>query len=609
MNADANWKLPGFEIGRVLGRGGFATVFEARQLSMDRPVAIKVLTTDISSEADNRRFDRERESLSRLTSHPHVIDVFDAGVSGGRPYLVMRLYGRGSLARRAAEQGPLPITEVLTTIRKLAEGLDAAHALGIVHRDIKPENVLLTDSGEPVLADFGIAALVDPDGNATLTHASTNFFTMAHVAPEVLERQQYAPASDIYALASTTYVMLAGHPAFDPQNNPRVAAMILDSPLPPVGRPDLPQAAEAVLRRAMAKNPSERYPSAGAFAEALAEASTQPAPAAQRPTPSPPSHPEQQSPGRYLAQSELPTVAAARPQATPPLVPPRSGQPPHQAGQFGYAQPASAYQPAAAQPNAPFGAPGSQAPGNPPFPNTPQVPDSIQAPPGPGGGSSRWRLPLLLGAAAAFVIVFAIALVAVALVASGDGPAPTPPTSAVDGQAGTTSPSPTPTPTPTTPAPPVAQQQLIEMLPVGLVDRGSCVVLQDSPLAAVAAVACSPSAPGSGANPPTEIHAIQFSSQSDMMKHFDVNADKGNSKPCGKGGWHSTNNPDVTIGQRTCYRNQYNVAVEAWTYDRQYIEIYAIGTNGNVEGLLQWWGRAKIFLNCPADSTSEPGCV
>ena len=273
MGAEQSWSLPGYEIGRVLGRGGFATVFEARQLSLGRSVAIKVLTTDISSDADRRRFNREREALSRLSVHPHVVDVHDAGVSGGRPYIVMRLYQRGNLAQRVTATGPLPVPEASGMIGKLAQALDAAHAQGIVHRDIKPDNVLLTDSGEPVLSDFGIAALVDPDGMASLTHASTNFFTMAHVAPEVLERQQYSPASDIYALASTAYVALAGRPAFNPRN-PRVTSLILDSPPPPINRPDLPLAAEAVIVRGMAKNPRERFTSAGAFAAALTAAAS-----------------------------------------------------------------------------------------------------------------------------------------------------------------------------------------------------------------------------------------------------------------------------------------------------------------------------------------------
>src|SRR4051794_17043046 len=186
-----SWSLPGYRIGPVLGRGGFATVYEAEQESLNRSLAVKVLAVDLVSESDRRRFDRERELLTRLGEHPHVVDLVDAGVSRGRPFLVMRLYRRGTLAGRLQQVGPLPLDEVVATITKLASALDAAHALGVLHRDVKPENVLLTESGEPVLADFGIAAVVDPDGHATRGQNSTTFFSVSHSAPEVLESASF----------------------------------------------------------------------------------------------------------------------------------------------------------------------------------------------------------------------------------------------------------------------------------------------------------------------------------------------------------------------------------------------------------------------------------
>lgn len=213
------WSLPGYRIGPVLGRGGFATVYRAHQLSLDRDVAIKVLTTDLATDGDRRRFDRERQALARLSPHPHVVDVFDAGITPERrPYLVMRLYPGGTLADRLARNGRLPVGEAVDVVTKLASALDAAHAIGLLHRDVKPQNVLVTETGEPVLADFGIAGILEPEHDSSQT--STTFFTLAHVAPEILEHRRFSVASDVYALASTTYQLLTGRPAFDPDDPP-----------------------------------------------------------------------------------------------------------------------------------------------------------------------------------------------------------------------------------------------------------------------------------------------------------------------------------------------------------------------------------------------------
>jgi serine/threonine protein kinase len=269
-----DWSLPGYRIGPVLGRGGFATVFQARQLSLDRDVAIKVLTTDLATDGDRRRFDRERQALARLSAHPHVVEVFDAGVTPERrPYLVMRLYPGGTLADRLAQCGQLSVDTSIDLVTKLASALDAAHANGMLHRDVKPQNVLLTEDGEPVLADFGIAGIIEPEHDNTPT--STTFFTLAHVAPEILERRRYSAAADVYALASTTYQLLTGRPAFDP-DDPRVGTLVLDTPPPPITLPDVPAPVADAVLAAMAKNPADRPATAGAFANTLAALASTP---------------------------------------------------------------------------------------------------------------------------------------------------------------------------------------------------------------------------------------------------------------------------------------------------------------------------------------------
>ncbi|MDQ1295309.1 MAG: hypothetical protein QG608_3194, partial [Actinomycetota bacterium] len=268
------WGLPGYRVGPLIGQGGFASVYEGTQISLERPVAIKVLNADVSDEPSRQRFVQEREALSLLGEHPYIVDVLDAGVTAERrPFIVMRLYRRGSLGQQIQRHGPLPLARAVEVVEKVAAALDSAHACDVLHRDVKPDNILLADGGDPVLGDFGIAKLLDPNGERGSGRTSTKFFTMAHAAPEILEHRRHTRASDIYALASTAYEFLVGHPAFDPQD-PRVSTHILDRPVPPIGRPDVPAQVEQVIVRGMAKDPSDRPPSASAFARALREAST-----------------------------------------------------------------------------------------------------------------------------------------------------------------------------------------------------------------------------------------------------------------------------------------------------------------------------------------------
>ena len=261
----AAFEVPGYRLRRRIGRGGFAVVYEAEQLSLGRAVAVKMLNPEQATERDLHRFDRERLLLSDLSRHRHVVDVIDAGATAhGQPFIVMRLYRRGSLAQTLLDSGPLSPRDVVSVVGKLAGALQAAHNLGVIHRDVKPENVLIADDGEPALADFGISVLAGPDRTTT-----SNFFSMGHVAPEVLTRDEYGVASDVYSLASTVFQLLTGRTAFDGPNQFAQMRAIAEDPVPPIGRPDVPPGVEAVVRRGLAKEPRDRYPSAMACAEAL----------------------------------------------------------------------------------------------------------------------------------------------------------------------------------------------------------------------------------------------------------------------------------------------------------------------------------------------------
>jgi branched-chain amino acid transport system substrate-binding protein len=319
-------EVPGYRIGRRIGRGGFAVVHEAEQLSLGRAVALKMLLPEQADERDLRRFERERLLLSELSQHRHVVDVIDAGTStDGRPFIVMRLYRRGSLAQALADGGPMAPAAVVETVGKLAGALQAAHNLGVIHRDVKPENVLIADDGEPALADFGISVLGGAQGT------TGNLFTMAHAAPEVLERGDFGVASDVYALASTAYTMLTGHPPFTESNQFAQMRAIFQDPVPPMGMPGVPPALEAAVARGMAKRPQDRYPNVIALADAFRYAGqgsvTQRAPVQATPPPyqpTPAAHPPayQPTPQPYEATPQ-PYEATPQPgylpyQPTPP---------------------------------------------------------------------------------------------------------------------------------------------------------------------------------------------------------------------------------------------------------------------------------------------------
>jgi non-specific serine/threonine protein kinase len=177
----AELSAAGFADADEVGRGGFGIVFRCRQTALDRLVAVKVLTAQLQEDRD--RFLREQRAMGRLTGHPNVVGVLQVGqTESGRPYLVMQYHQQGSLEARIRELGRLPVGEVLHVGVKIAGALEAAHRREILHRDVKPANILLTDYGEPALADFGIAHMVGGFKTATGTFTGSPAFT----APEVL---------------------------------------------------------------------------------------------------------------------------------------------------------------------------------------------------------------------------------------------------------------------------------------------------------------------------------------------------------------------------------------------------------------------------------------
>ncbi|MGI5208609.1 protein kinase domain-containing protein [Spirillospora sp. CA-108201] len=261
-------EVPGYRVLEKVGEGGFSIVYRAHQERLDRMVALKVLSISAVDDAAMRRFQRECKITGRLSGHPNIVTVLDTGTTrSGRPYIVMEYFEHGALTDRLTREGPLPHPEVLRIGVKMAGALAATHETDVLHRDVKPQNVLLSRYGEPALADFGIARLVD-SFDATHTQA----FTPHHAAPEVLEGRPPGIGSDLYSLGSTLYQLLAGRPAFKGPPREGIAPLmlrILNDPPPPIPRPDVPQQVTDVIVRAMAKTPEERFASAVEFARAL----------------------------------------------------------------------------------------------------------------------------------------------------------------------------------------------------------------------------------------------------------------------------------------------------------------------------------------------------
>ena len=247
---------PGYELVRRIGSGATSVVWEATQLSTGRRVALKVLDIDITDPAALRRFERERKVMSSLASHPGIVTIYDAGVHRHKPWLAMEYCRRGSLAEHVAEHGPLEPVTALAVLQRCAAALGAAHARDIVHCDVKPQNIMLTDHGDPAIGDFGIARVAV--GSATTT--SVGGFTLDHAAPELLEGGKSSPASDVYALGTTVWELLAGRPPFREHRDVAMAAIMMRILTQPVPEPPEGTPAElaALLRSMTAKQPGER---------------------------------------------------------------------------------------------------------------------------------------------------------------------------------------------------------------------------------------------------------------------------------------------------------------------------------------------------------------
>ena len=250
--------LGGYRIREAIGVGGMAIVYRAEQLSLNREVALKVLSLELGKdEVFSERFRREGMHVARL-DHPNVIPIYDAGEDKGRLFLAMRLVEGMTLAERMRAE-PLSAEETLHILEPIAGGLDAAHATGLVHRDVKPQNILLTERGHPYLTDFGVAKRVESAG---LTATGGFVGSFHYAAPEQVLGKPTSPATDIYALAAVLYQCLTGAVPYARYTDAGVLFAHVNEP-PPRLSPTEAREFNDVIERGMAKDPVDRYASAG----------------------------------------------------------------------------------------------------------------------------------------------------------------------------------------------------------------------------------------------------------------------------------------------------------------------------------------------------------
>jgi tRNA A-37 threonylcarbamoyl transferase component Bud32 len=297
---------PRYHSPRRIGHGAMGDIYLATDETLGREVAIKLLSDRYAADvAIRERFKREALAAARLSGEPGAVTIFDVGEWEDRPFIVMEYLDGGSLEDRLQRDGAQPPPLVLAWLEQAAAGLDAAHRHGIVHRDVKPANLLLNERGELRIADFGIASAAGMD---SMTLTGTVLGTAGYLSPEQASGERAVPASDLYALAIVAYELLSGERPFERESQTAEAAAHLNAPVPSIAErcENLPHELDRVFQRALAKDPSRRYPSAREFVAELRGALSRSAGTTQEFLPTRP----QRSPARVIVPLVLLLLAA-----------------------------------------------------------------------------------------------------------------------------------------------------------------------------------------------------------------------------------------------------------------------------------------------------------
>lgn len=270
----AELEAEGYHDAEPVGRGNSAVVYRCKQLSLDRVVAVKVLSSD-PDDVDLMYFDREQRAMGRVSGHPNVVPVLHSSrTSTGRPYIVMPYHSRNTLDSWIHSHGPLAVRDAVEIGVRLAGALETAHRAGVLHRDVKPPNVLLTAYGEPQLCDFGIARVAG--GPETASHDIVG--SLPYLAPELFQGADVSVATDIYGLAATVFTVLNGEPPFKPrlgENPVAFVRRVFADPIPDLRAKGVPDPVCAALEQALDLDPERRPSSAAAFGELLRAAGAQ----------------------------------------------------------------------------------------------------------------------------------------------------------------------------------------------------------------------------------------------------------------------------------------------------------------------------------------------
>ncbi|RKT88437.1 serine/threonine protein kinase [Saccharopolyspora antimicrobica] len=268
------WQFGPYRVEGLIARGGMGEILRAYDTRHDRVVALKLLAANLAADEEFRdRFKQEAHAAGRLRE-PHVIPIHAYGEIDGRLYLDMRLVEGSDVGSLLAANGPMRPADAVIVLEQIAQALDAAHAEGLVHRDVKPSNILVGENGFAYLVDFGIAASLR--ASASLTSTGYTVGTLAYMAPERFDDGPVDHRADVYSLACVLYQCLTGGKPFEGET----AASLINAhlnhqpPLPTAARDDIPGEFDHIVARGMAKNPADRYASAGELARAARQALT-----------------------------------------------------------------------------------------------------------------------------------------------------------------------------------------------------------------------------------------------------------------------------------------------------------------------------------------------